>query len=782
MKHCLFLLPLLLVAADDHPTGPRQTPPTLRDYSPRGFARGLDAELTVEGFNLAGASAIYFSEPGITARILRIKELPDLPDIRLGSNGTPSTVDVGPLPPRNQVTLQLSIPYSAKIGPVRFRLLTPLGTTPAGTFLVEPFWGEAADAEPNNTPETAQELFLPAILAGSIQRPGDQDVFKVRVEANQKLTFENPSPLVGSNLNPVVAILDEEQTVLAEYGYHGDRSTRAFQHTFAKAGTYFIRISDYLKMAGGTYRLKVGEFPILTSAYPLGFRRGQSRSFQLRGFNLPASVAAAANPEPGTLDFFRLRPDGAFNEIRLAASEDPEFDLTPAQATNAAPHPVPVPAVFNGIMTPEPRYFAFDATQGQDILIEVAARRLGSELDSVIDILTPDFKPIERAVAQPVWETNIVLADRDASAGGLRIGAWTALAAGDYILSGSEIMRVRELPHSPDEDVLVDVQMGQRESFFGTTAEAHSVDKPVYKVAMHPPGVKLAPNGMPVARLTWRNDDGGTRYGKDSYLRFTPPASGRYLIRLADVNGAHGPDHSFRLHVRPPRPNFRITANLLNPNVPAGGTIPVTVAATRLDGFDGPIEVTVEDLPHGLSATKGLIAARQSTGLILLSAAPGVKLAQAVPFKLSAAADISGKSVTRQADAADPLRLLAVAPPPDITLTTSTQEITLEPGQQAEVTVRIQRHNGFKGRVPVQVLNLPARVRPADVGLNGVLLNEDEDTRTFPIEAFPTAEPVEQTFYLAGVVETRSNQQNAHAAPVAIKVRVLPKKSAPSRD
>ena len=34
--------------------------------------------MTVEGFNLAKASAIYFSQPGIKARILRIKELPDL--------------------------------------------------------------------------------------------------------------------------------------------------------------------------------------------------------------------------------------------------------------------------------------------------------------------------------------------------------------------------------------------------------------------------------------------------------------------------------------------------------------------------------------------------------------------------------------------------------------------------------------------------------------------------------------------------------------------------------
>src|SRR5262245_37313367 len=102
----------------DHPTGPRITPPTITVVAPRGIARGTTVEMTVEGLNLAKAHAVYFDKPGIKGRIIRIKELPDLPDIRLGSNGTPSTVDVGPLPPRNQVTIELDISPDATIGPV----------------------------------------------------------------------------------------------------------------------------------------------------------------------------------------------------------------------------------------------------------------------------------------------------------------------------------------------------------------------------------------------------------------------------------------------------------------------------------------------------------------------------------------------------------------------------------------------------------------------------------------------------------------------------------------
>src|ERR1043166_5404101 len=129
------LFALTLSAANvNHPTGNRTTPPTLNSVNPIGVARGTTVEMTVEGLNLARASAIYFSEPGVTGKILRVKELPDLSDVRLGANGTVSSVDLGPLPPRNQVTLDLDVSPDAAVGPVNFRLQTPLGTSPEARF------------------------------------------------------------------------------------------------------------------------------------------------------------------------------------------------------------------------------------------------------------------------------------------------------------------------------------------------------------------------------------------------------------------------------------------------------------------------------------------------------------------------------------------------------------------------------------------------------------------------------------------------------------------------
>jgi hypothetical protein len=137
--------------------------------------------------------------------------------------------------------------------------------------------------------------------------------------------------------------------------------------------------------------------------------------------------------------------------------------------------------------------------------------------------------------------------------------------------------------------------------------------------------------------------------------------------------------------------------------------------------------------------------------------------------------------LTRVASPEDHLKLISLMPRADILMTAETKEVSIEPGGKAEITVSIARQGDFRGRVPVEVRNLPPRVRVLDVGLNGVLLNEDESRRSFTIEALPNAEPVDQLIYVSGEIETRSGQQKPlnRDGPIEFSRRLLRRTDGP---
>jgi hypothetical protein len=750
--------------------GNRTTPPTLDTVAPLGMSRGTTVEMTVEGLNLARASAIYFSEPGVTGRILRIKELPDLSDVRLGSNGTPSTIDLGPLPPRNQVTVEVEIAPEAEIGPVSFRLLTPLGTSPEGRFLVEPYYGEAADKEPNDSPDTAFDTFLPAILAGVISRPGDVDYYKIQVRAGQQISFLNGAMLIGSSLQPVVAIVDADFNVVREFGTEGGTEQVMFAYRFEKAGAYYLRVTDYQHggRASAFYRIIAGEFPLVLGTRPMGVRKGAESEIALRGYQLGSKLAVRGAPSDGAEDSLTLRPEHAFNQVRVAVGEEPEVE-----AQGGA---IPVPVTVNGRIAArgaENRY-RITARKGENLVLEVNARRLGSDLDSFLEVLDAKGNSIEHAVVRPVWETSVTLRDHDSAGRGIRIAAWDGLRAGDYVMAGGEIIRVEALPLSPDNDTVFEGFGGQRLAWFDTSTEAHAIDSAVYKVQILPPGSKPSPNGLPIAHLYYRNDDGGPGFGRDSVVHFTAPADGEYVIRIRDVQGLGGDNFGYRLTVRRPRPDFRLTVNPRNPNVPAGGSIPLTVTAFRMDGFDGPIDVELRNLPAGMRSTRGVIRPGQIATTLTLSADTGARIPAAAMLQVAG----TGAGLERVASPEDRMKMIALMPAPDLVMKTETPEVTVEQGGKAEITVSITRQGGFGGRVPVEVRNLPPYVRVLDVGLNGVLITEDESRRSFTIEALPMAQPGDQMIYVSGAVETRSGQPASYAAPDAIRLHVVAPKPA----
>ncbi len=272
---------------------------------------------------------------------------------------------------------------------------------------------------------------------------------------------------------------------------------------------------------------------------------------------------------------------------------------------------------------------------------------------------------------------------------------------------------------------------------------------------------------MPQFKLYYRNDDAAPRYGPDSRVHFVAPTDGTYVVAVRDSRGSGGVGYGYRLTIRPPEPSFRISASPRSPSVWQGGSIPVRVTCERLDGFAGPVEIRFEQVPKGYALPPTTVEAELFDASVPLYAAaelpPGKSASEEV--RVVARAVINGKEVVQHAT----LGKLQVRPAGDIVTAVDRAELILQPGGIARLKVTVERRNGFKGRIPIEVLGLPHGVRVLDVGLNGILITERETERWVRIYAEPWVAEQERWF---GVYARREGANTLHGAvPVRLKIR-----------
>jgi hypothetical protein len=474
-----------------------------------------------------------------------------------------------------------------------------------------------------------------------------------------------------------------------------------------------------------------------------------------------------------------IRP---LNDVKLAVGDAPEVaEREPNDSVEQAQQ-VSLPVTINGHISggsdsgknPDEDYFRFTAKKGEKLSIEVMAARLGSPLDSVIEILDAQGNAIPRATVRCLNETTTTLADRDSRTSGIRLVSTSGLHERDYLMVGDELNRIDYIPDQPDADTILKSMGGLRMAYLGTSPDVHAVNTPVYKAQILPADAEFPSNGLPVFHLTWRNDDGGPGYGSDSKLDFVAPADGDYLVHLRDVRGMEGPDFAYRLSMRDETPDFRLKSEPANPNIPRGGATIVKVSLDALRGFDSPIDIAVKGLPNGVSASQAQILPGQVSTMVVLTAAPdAVADAHPVAIQFVGHATVDGHELVRVANQEggkdEPLQLASITPNPDVTVTTEAKEVALEPGKEVTVTLKVDRHNGFTGRVPCLIENLPPGVRVVNVGLNGVLVTEKQTSRTFTLRAEDWAAPIDRPIYVVALVE--SNSPTSHPSPpILLKV------------
>ena len=620
-------------------------PPTLTKVSPTGAQRGTKVALTVEGSNIGGATRFIFSEPGFSTNITAVREVAvEKPVMAKGVIRTDAPIEDGAK--KYEVTAEVTIAPDVPHAVHAFRIQTPLGVSNLLRFAVSSL-AEVVEREPNGS-GAAQKVTLPSTLVGALGAAGDVDAYEFRGRAGEDMVFQVVARPLGSRLDSIVRLFDARGQLLGTSNDVDLSRDSVLTHRFTETGAYTLTIEDMEHGGaanGFAYRIHAGVLPYIAGVFPLGVPAGGTAEVSAAGVNLGARstlrVAGDRSALVGrTIPIAASAAAGsAINRKAVALGVYPE-------ALEAEPNDEPpvaqtlaIPSTVNGrVWTRETGtrpgtartdqdLYRFTARKGQKLVLDVTAQQLGSPLDSVIEVLDADGRIVPRAAIRCVAKTEISLNNPDSGRRSMRFATWNELSVNDHLLLGDELLQIAALPTHPDDDVQLMSYRGGRLTLLDTSARNHSVGEAVYKVEIHPPGTRFEPNGMPAFQIDYVNDDGGSRFGgRDSRLHFEAPADGTYFVRLRDVRGLDGERYAYRLTLREPAPDFEVMFDPRSFNIPRGGRVSVAVTADRKDGFDDAIDVALQDLPAGLTATSGRIPAGAATTVLMVSAAEDASL------------------------------------------------------------------------------------------------------------------------------------------------------------
>src|SRR5262249_33185726 len=226
----------------------------------------------------------------------------------------------------------------------------------------------------------------------------------------------------------------------------------------------------------------------------------------------------------------------------------------------------------------------------------------------------------------------------------------------------------------------------------------------------------MTPKGAVLAS----NDD---LVGKDAGLVFTPSADGDYILRIRDLNSKGGDTAVYYIEADWAKPDFSLRCDPDKAMIGPGSSTAWYVHVARTDGFAGPVNVELQGLPKGVSATPLLIPPAMNQGVMGLTAAPDAPQ-DAVNVQIIGTATIKtpdGKeetltrAVTPNEEIYFPgggrgvfdvrLQSVAVTKPSDI-LKVNIQPgvLTLKPGSEARIDVTIERRPDYDKGVSIDIL------------------------------------------------------------------------------
>ena len=249
--------------------------------------------------------------------------------------------------------------------------------------------------------------------------------------------------------------------------------------------------------------------------------------------------------------------------------------------------------------------------------------------------------------------------------------------------------------------------------------------------------VVKTPEGKELARS---DDRPGT---PDPGLELTVPGDvDEVHVNISDLLGRGGAQYVYRLEIQqPPERGFDLTLETDTINIPSGAAQAIQVRALRR-GFDGPIELLLEDFPAQLKVAGATIPQEGSLALLTLTAPDTQE-------PVSAFANIVGRGgdnvvtaeVTGSQTRSESQLGIAIAPAAPVRLAwASDEKLSLLQGTKQEVQVQVIRSPGVAHPIRLRLMSTqPAVTKTVKEGNRDTTVADTE--RMLRLEGEPILEP-----------------------------------------
>ncbi|MBI5774370.1 MAG: PPC domain-containing protein [Verrucomicrobia bacterium] len=699
----------------------RAVAPTFTQTDPPGGQRGKETIVTFRGDRLEDVEQIHFYNPGI--EVLGFEEKKE-----------------------RSVRAKIRIAEGCALGEHPVRIRTATGLTPMRLFFVGPY-PAVEEVEPNNVAAAAQKIPLGITVSGQLGTE-DADFFVVEAKKGERLSVEMEGARLGRTmLDSYVSITDAATgKLLAE----SDDAPLLVQDTFVSIlapadGKYIIQARDGSYSGGGHYyRLHVGSFPRPASVYPAGGRAGETADFKFIGdvkgdFKQQLHLPSRAGPRFGVVaELGGTAPSpnwvrvSEFPNVVEAEPNDTQKAATAAKGN--------LPLAFNGILAKagDADWFKFTAKKDQVLEFNLYGRRLGSALDSVIQVFN---------------EKGGSLGQNDDSGGPDSYLRITIPADGEYFLKVSDQLngggpawtyRVEITEPKPSVTLSIPdtarydyetrksivVPRGNHFALLMNAARSGFNGELELTFPNLPKGIKAAParfaagqNSVPVVFEAAADAE----------------VSGNFLVpTVKPVDKSKSVESSFRHRVEWVRIQNntvyvmtdvdKITAavtkevpfkiRIVEPKLALtqSGSLDLRVEAEREKGFDGPITVRMVYNPPGVGSLPDMVIGKGSNSVNYRVNATATAELRKWPIAIVAGAKLDPKANAdreREVTTYVSSQLLNLEVAPAFVLGTM-DLVSTERGKPARMVCKLEQKTPFTGKVKVELIGLPANTTAAE--------------------------------------------------------------------